>query len=135
MVGLVFVAAFAPDEGEALGEVAAGSKDSVLNTALVPLQYPTANGGDRRRSSRSTLPRSATPSPADLPTERRRVMAAIQRPVAEAAFSEPTGPPAWKTPAVVGRRRHRRPGRRDRPRPLDGRAGRARRSPRSTAPT
>jgi pimeloyl-ACP methyl ester carboxylesterase len=44
VVGLVFVAAFAPDEGERLGEVEAASKDSVLNTALVPHQYPTASG-------------------------------------------------------------------------------------------
>jgi pimeloyl-ACP methyl ester carboxylesterase len=34
VVGLVFVAAFAPDEGERWGEVEAGSKDSVLMTAL-----------------------------------------------------------------------------------------------------
>ena len=40
VVGLVFVAAFAPDEGERLGEVESGSKDSVLNAALVPQQYP-----------------------------------------------------------------------------------------------
>ena len=45
VVGLVFVAAFAPDEGERLGEVSASSKDSVLNSALVPLQDPTADGG------------------------------------------------------------------------------------------
>jgi pimeloyl-ACP methyl ester carboxylesterase len=44
VVGLVFVAAFAPDEGEVLGEVEAGSKDSVLNSALVPLQYPVDGG-------------------------------------------------------------------------------------------
>ena len=30
VVGLVFVAAFAPDEGERLGDVESGSKDSVL---------------------------------------------------------------------------------------------------------
>ena len=41
VVGLVFVAAFAPDEGERLGEVTAGSRDSVLGTAQVALQYPT----------------------------------------------------------------------------------------------
>jgi hypothetical protein len=41
VVGLVFVAAFAPDEGERLGEVEANSKDSVFNTALVQRQYPT----------------------------------------------------------------------------------------------
>src|ERR1044072_3896618 len=44
VVGLVFVAAFAPDEGERLGEVEGGSTDSVLMTALVPLQYPTGAG-------------------------------------------------------------------------------------------
>src|SRR5918993_6123292 len=40
VVGLVYVAAFAPDEGERLAEIENDSKDSVLNTALMPLQYP-----------------------------------------------------------------------------------------------
>ncbi len=52
VVGLVYVAAFAPDEGERLGEVEAGSKDSVLNTALVPLQYPTGQVGRDGRGIR-----------------------------------------------------------------------------------
>src|SRR3954471_19425125 len=46
VVGLVYVAAFAPDEGERLGEAEAGSKDSVLNSALVPLQYPNGDGAE-----------------------------------------------------------------------------------------
>jgi pimeloyl-ACP methyl ester carboxylesterase len=46
VVGLVFVAAFAPDEGERLGEVEGGSKDSVLMSALVPLQYPIGDGAE-----------------------------------------------------------------------------------------
>ena len=41
VVGLVYVAAFAPDEGEQLGAVEDSSKDSVLNSALVPQQYAT----------------------------------------------------------------------------------------------
>jgi hypothetical protein len=45
VVGLVYVSAFAPDEGERLGEIARKSKDSVLNSALVPVHYPTGNGG------------------------------------------------------------------------------------------
>src|ERR1700729_2586163 len=45
VVGLVFVAAFAPEEGEALGLVEDGSKDSVLNSALVPRTYPNGSGG------------------------------------------------------------------------------------------
>src|SRR5438067_10027994 len=44
VVGLVYVAAFAPEEGERLSEVEGASKDSVLTTALVPLQYPTGQG-------------------------------------------------------------------------------------------
>ena len=45
VVGLVYVAAFAPEEGETLGAAEAKSKDSILNAALVPRQYPTADGG------------------------------------------------------------------------------------------
>ena len=56
VVGLVFVAAFAPDEGERLGEVEGGSKDSVLMSALVPLSWAihanvNSTRSDRRRSS------------------------------------------------------------------------------------
>src|SRR5712691_5970424 len=36
VVGLVFVAAFATDEGERLGDVTGTSKDAILGTALVP---------------------------------------------------------------------------------------------------
>src|SRR5437660_10871574 len=41
VVGLVYVAAFAPDEGERLGDVSSTSKDSILNTGLMPLEYRT----------------------------------------------------------------------------------------------
>src|SRR6201993_1018385 len=44
VVGLVYVAAFAPDEGETLGEIEAESKDSILNSALVPQHYPSDGG-------------------------------------------------------------------------------------------
>src|SRR5438874_3226722 len=46
VVGLVYVAAFAPEEGERLSEVESGSKDSVLTSALVQLRYPTGQGSD-----------------------------------------------------------------------------------------
>jgi pimeloyl-ACP methyl ester carboxylesterase len=94
VVGLVFVAAFAPDEGERLGEVEAGSKDSVLNSALVTLNYPTADGEAVEFAIHPDKIHDAFA--ADLPAEQAALMAATQRPVAEAAFSEPTGPPAWK---------------------------------------
>jgi pimeloyl-ACP methyl ester carboxylesterase len=45
VTGLVYVAAFAPDEGETLGDVENGSKDSVLNAALVQYSYPAGPAG------------------------------------------------------------------------------------------
>jgi len=96
VLGLVYVAAFAPDEGEVLGEVTAGSKDSVLDTALVPLHYPTGDGGESPVEFAIDPAKFHDAFAADLPAEQAAVMAATQRPVAEAAFSEPSGPAAWK---------------------------------------
>jgi pimeloyl-ACP methyl ester carboxylesterase len=96
VVGLVYVAAFAPDEGEMLGEVEAGSKDSVLNSALVPHHYPSGNGGEPRVEFAIDPAKFHDAFAADLPAEQTAVMAATQRPIADAAFSEPNGPPAWK---------------------------------------
>ena len=44
VVGPVYVAAFAPDEGETLADIASNSKESVLKTLLMQLQYPTREG-------------------------------------------------------------------------------------------
>jgi pimeloyl-ACP methyl ester carboxylesterase len=95
VVGLVFVAAFAPDEGEALGEVEAGSKDSVLNSALVPQHYPTADGG-QAVEFRIDPAKARDAFAADVPAGQAALIGVIQRPVAELAFSEPNGTPAWK---------------------------------------
>jgi pimeloyl-ACP methyl ester carboxylesterase len=97
VVGLVFVAAFAPDEGERLGEATSESKDSVLNTALVPLQYPTGHDGETAVEFAIDPAKFHEAFAADLPVERTAVMAVTQRPVAELAFSEPSGTPAWKS--------------------------------------
>jgi pimeloyl-ACP methyl ester carboxylesterase len=94
VVGLVYVAAFAPEEGETLGAVAAGSKDSVLNSALVPRQYPTADGGSATEFSIDPA-KVRNAFAGDLSDEDAAVIGATQRPVAESAFSEPSGPPAW----------------------------------------
>src|SRR4051794_17939751 len=97
VVGLVFVAAFAPDEGERLGEVTAGSRDSVLGTAQVALQYPTSDGAGTGTEFAIDPAKLHDAFPADLPARQAAVMAATQRPVAELAFTEPSGPPAWKS--------------------------------------
>src|SRR5947208_11152508 len=97
VVGLVYVAAFAPDEGERLGEVESTSKHSVLNAALVPLHYPTGQGAETAVEFAFNPTHFHEAFAADLPAEQAAVMAATQRPVAELAFSEPSGVPAWKT--------------------------------------
>jgi pimeloyl-ACP methyl ester carboxylesterase len=96
VVGLVYVAAFATEEGERLADAEAASKDSVLNGALVTLHYPSANGGEPAVEFAIDPEKFHDAFAADLPTEETTVMAATQRPVAELAFSEPSGAPAWK---------------------------------------
>jgi pimeloyl-ACP methyl ester carboxylesterase len=104
VVGLVYVAAFATEEGERLGDATAASKDAILSSGLVQLHYPAANG-------EAGVEFAVDPArfheivAADLPAEQAAVLAAIQRPVAEFAFSDPGGTPAWKSLpswAVVG---------------------------------
>jgi len=97
VVGLVFVAAFAPDEDELLGDVTGESKDSVLMTALVQREYPTGRDGETATEFLIDPAKFREVFAADLPPERTAVMAATQRPVAAAAFSDRSGPPAWKS--------------------------------------
>jgi pimeloyl-ACP methyl ester carboxylesterase len=96
VVSLVFVAAFAPDEGERLGEVSAASKDSILGTVLIPRRYPSANGEEAAIEFTIDPAGLHDAFAADLPAAQATLLAATQRPVAELAFSEPNGAPAWK---------------------------------------
>jgi pimeloyl-ACP methyl ester carboxylesterase len=89
---LVYVAAFAPDEGETVGQLLAmnpGSEAAPPNLTFRP--YP---GG---------VDVYITPSAfhsvfcADLPARTATVMAASQRPIDAAALGEPSSEPAWKT--------------------------------------
>jgi len=95
--GLVYVAAFAPDEGETLGAIEQGSKDSVLNSALMPLQYPTGQGTEPGTELAIDPAKFHDSFAADLPLTQSAVLAATQRPVAAVVFGETSGVPAWKT--------------------------------------
>ena len=97
VVGLVYVAAFAPDEGEVLGQVEAGSKDSILNSVLIPHQYPTGADGETAVEFTIDPAKARDAFAGDVPDAQASIIATIQRPVSERAFSEPTGVPAWKT--------------------------------------
>jgi pimeloyl-ACP methyl ester carboxylesterase len=97
VVGLVYVAGFAPDEGETLLEIEQNSRDSVLLTALLPLQYPTGNGTETATEFAINPEKIQEAFAADLSEEENALLAATQRPIAEVSFAEPTTAPAWKS--------------------------------------
>jgi pimeloyl-ACP methyl ester carboxylesterase len=95
--GLVYVAGFAPDEGEILLDIEKNSRDSVLLSAQVPLQYPTGNGTETATEFAINPEKIHEAFAADLSEGQAAVLAATQRPIAELAFAEPTTAPAWKS--------------------------------------
>jgi hypothetical protein len=66
-------------------------------TAQVPLQYPTGDGTETATEFAIDPAKFHDAFAADLPREQTAVMAATQRPVAEPAFTEASGPPAWNS--------------------------------------
>jgi pimeloyl-ACP methyl ester carboxylesterase len=94
VVGLVFVAALAPEEGERLADVQ--SKDSILNPLLSERRYPTGSDGETATEYTIDPAHFRRAYAADVPEERTRLMAAAQRPIAGAAFADTSGPVAWK---------------------------------------
>src|SRR5215472_18908097 len=95
VVGLVYVAALIPEEGERLADV--HSKDSILNPLLIERHYPTGVDGEMAPEFTLDPAHFRRAFAADVPEERTRLMAATQRPVAGAAFADTSGPVAWKT--------------------------------------
>ena len=96
VVGLVYVCAFIPDEGEALQTLAEQATDSLLGPALRPAQYPS--GGEEPGIELYIDPAQFHEVfCADLPAEQAAIMAVSQRPGSAAGFGEPSGPVGWKT--------------------------------------
>jgi pimeloyl-ACP methyl ester carboxylesterase len=105
VVGLVYVAAFAPDEGETVADIVGSSKESILLTAVQETKYPTGQGAEMASEYSIDPAKFHTVFTADLPQDESDVLAVSQRPSAAATLSEKTGPPAWKklsSWAVVG---------------------------------
>jgi pimeloyl-ACP methyl ester carboxylesterase len=99
VVGLVFVAAFAPEEGEKLGDVTGTSKDAILGTALVQHDY---DGSVEFSIDPAKFQEAFA---ADLPAGQAAVMATTQRPIGADGFSDASAGAAWKklpSWAVVG---------------------------------
>ena len=97
VVGLVYVAAFAPEADEKLADINARYPDVPLAAAQRQLTYPT---GDGKSATEVFIDHASFHDAfcADLPEAQAQVMALTQRPVAVDAFtSVVTGTPAWRS--------------------------------------
>lgn len=94
---LVYVAAFAPDEGETLAEAYAGSQDSLLTLDALDIRPYPLPGGGTGADGYIKLDRFHEIFGADLPTPVTDVMARTQRPLEAGVLGEETHDPAWKT--------------------------------------
>jgi len=90
---LVFVAAFAPEEGESAAALAGKFPGSTLGPALAPPVALRDDGQDLYILHDRFHDQFA----ADVPAASARLMAATQRPIAQAALAEPAAAPAWKS--------------------------------------
>jgi pimeloyl-ACP methyl ester carboxylesterase len=97
VVGLVYVAAFIPDEGETLRSLAEQATDSLLGPALRPAQFPQGDGEEPGVELYVDPAQFPEIFAADLPAEQAAVLAASQRPVSAASFGEPIGRVGWKS--------------------------------------
>jgi hypothetical protein len=75
----------------------AGPSSGRRRSRQVELNYPTGQDGETAVEFTIDPDRFHEAFAANLPDEQAALMAATQRPVAGLAFSEPNGPPAWKT--------------------------------------
>ena len=88
---MVFVAAFAPEEGESIGELSGLYPGSTLGDTLkaVPLPDGSTDLYIRQEEYHGQFA-------ADVPAEQATLMAATQRPLRDIALNEGSGTPAWR---------------------------------------
>ena len=89
---LVFVAAFAPEAGETAIGLSGKFPGSTLRPTL-DSGVPLATGGNDLYIKQDKFREQFA---ADVPLAAARLMAAAQRPIADAALGEPSTAPAWK---------------------------------------
>jgi pimeloyl-ACP methyl ester carboxylesterase len=94
---LVYIAAFAPDEGESLFQLVTMNPGSQIGpNTLITRPYPLPNGSEgtdlylTREGVRTAFAQ-------DLPRKTTDLMFATQRPFTQEAFGAPSGTPAWKS--------------------------------------
>ncbi|GAB2859727.1 alpha/beta hydrolase [Actinocorallia aurea] len=89
---LVFVAAFAPEEGESIAELSAKFPGSTLGDTLEAFALP-----DGSTDLYIAQDRYHAQFAADLPAERAAVDAITQRPLGDRALNGTSAAPSWKT--------------------------------------
>ncbi|UUU36938.1 alpha/beta hydrolase [Streptomyces sp. CA-210063] len=96
VVGLVYVAAYVPEEGESLGELQGRFPLSPLVANLDEWTYPV-EGADA--AVEVTIKPDAFPGifAADVPAEVTSILAVSQRPLAASVFTEKAATAAWHT--------------------------------------
>jgi len=94
---LVYIDAFAPDEGETAGELVARGHSCVDENALNQVPYDGGVDLYLRWDAYRTYPGFSECFANGVDRNEAAVLAAMQRPAAPAQFAEPSGPPAWKT--------------------------------------
>ncbi|MEU4446681.1 alpha/beta hydrolase [Actinosynnema sp. NPDC050801] len=87
---LVYVAAFAPAEGEAAARLAGQYPGSTLGETLAPVLLPD---GSKDLHIKPSLFRQQFA--ADVPARQAALMASTQRPIRDVALDEASGEPAW----------------------------------------
>jgi pimeloyl-ACP methyl ester carboxylesterase len=94
VVGLVYVCAFAPDQGESALALSGKFPGSTLGAALTA--YPVSTGGDEFAIRPDAFHHQFA---ADVPAAQATLMCATQRPVTETALTAglPTATPAWQS--------------------------------------
>jgi pimeloyl-ACP methyl ester carboxylesterase len=94
---LVYIAGFAPDQGESLGQLVSMNPGSLIGPAtLIPRPYPLPDGGTGT-DLYLTQEGFATAFAGDLPRRTTDLMQSTQRPFSEEAFGSVSDEPAWKT--------------------------------------
>ncbi|QIG45656.1 alpha/beta hydrolase [Nocardioides anomalus] len=102
VAGLVYLAGYALDEGESLGELQGRFPDSPLAQALVYTQFPVEGSDEPGTDVSVDVEKLPEIFAADVEPELARVLAVSQRPLAGAAFGEPASTAAWKTKPAWG---------------------------------
>lgn len=96
VVGLVFVAAYALEEGESLGALQGGFPDSDLAANLVYSPYPV-DGAEPGTDVSVAIDAFPAVFAGGLDLAQAKVLAVSQRPLSAVAFGEPASAAAWKT--------------------------------------